>query len=67
MALWSSAATTEESTPPERPSNTLALADLRAHARDGVVDDVADAPQRLAAADLAHETLQQLLALQACA
>ena len=42
----------------------LALAHLRAHARDGVFDDVADAPQRLAAADLAHEALEQLLALQ---
>ena len=42
----------------------LALAHLRAHARDGVVDDVADAPERLAAADLAHEALEQLLALQ---
>ena len=42
----------------------LALAHLRAHARDGIFDDVADAPQRLAAADLAHEALEQLLALQ---
>ena len=42
----------------------LALAHLRAHARDGVFDDVADAPQRLAAADLAHEALEQMLALQ---
>ncbi len=42
----------------------LALAHLRTHARDGVVDDVADAPQRLASANLAHEALEQLLALQ---
>ena len=42
----------------------LALAHLRAHARDGIFDDVADAPQRRAAADLAHEALQQLAALQ---
>ena len=45
----------------------LALAHLRAHARDGVFDDVADAPQRLAAADLAHEALEQLLCPAACA
>ena len=46
------------------PQQHLALAHLRAHARDGVFDDVADAPQRRAAADLAHEALEQLLALQ---
>ena len=45
----------------------LALAHLRAHARDGVFDDVADAPQRLAAADLAHEALEQLACPAACA
>ena len=42
----------------------LARADLRAHARDRILDDVADAPQRLAAADLAHEALQDARALR---
>ena len=42
----------------------LALAHLGAHARDRILDDVADAPQRIAAADLAHEALQQLRPLR---
>ena len=42
----------------------LAAADLGAHARDGILDDVAGAPQRVAAADLAHEALQQPRALR---
>ena len=46
------------------PQQHLALADLGAHARDGILDDVADAPQRIAAADLAHEALQQLRPLR---
>ena len=33
-------------------------ADLFAHARDGVVDDVAGVPERVAAADVAHEALE---------
>ena len=33
-------------------------ADLLAHARDGVVDDVAGVPERVAAADAAHEPLE---------
>ena len=34
------------------------VAHLRAHARDQVLDDVAGGPARLAAADLAHEALE---------
>ena len=47
-----------------QPQQHLARADLRAHALDRVLDDVADAPQRVAAADLAHEALQQPRALR---
>src|SRR5262249_30304792 len=41
----------------------LALADLRAHPLDRVLDDVAGAPQRIRAADLAHEALEEPRAL----
>src|SRR5579863_5354522 len=41
------------------PQEHLALADLGTHAGAGVLDDVADAPQGIAAADLAHKSLQQ--------
>ncbi len=58
MARCRSAATTEESTPPDRPSRTPSRPDLLAHACDGVFDDVAGVPQRIAAADLAHEPLE---------
>ena len=55
MARCRSAATTDESTPPDRPSRTRSRPDLLAHARDGIVDDVAGVPERIAAADVAHE------------
>ena len=42
-------------------------ADLLAHARDGVVDDVAGIPERVAAADVAHEPLEDRRARRACA
>ena len=42
----------------------LAAADLRAHALDRIVDDIAGAPERIAAADLAHEALEQARALR---
>ena len=67
IALCSSAATTEESTPPDKPEDHLVRADLRAHARDLVLDDVLGGPQRLAAADVDHEAPQQRLPLLACA
>ena len=41
----------------------MAAADLRAHARDGVVDDVAGVPAGIAAADFLQETLVQARAL----
>ncbi len=42
----------------------FAIADLRAHPAHRILDDIADAPQRIAAADLAHEALQNPRALQ---
>ena len=64
IARCSSAATTDESTPPDSPSRTWSRAHLLAHARDGVGDDVARLPARLAGADLAHEALDHPCALQ---
>ncbi len=45
------------------PEQHLALAHLRAHAVDGVVDDVAGVPARIALADLAQEALVDARAL----
>ena len=42
----------------------LALADLLAHPRARIFDDVAGAPQRIGAADLAHEALYQPCSLR---
>ena len=64
IARCSSAATTDESTPPDSPSSTRSRAHLLAHARDGIGDDVARLPARLAGADLAHEALDQPRTLQ---
>ena len=66
MARCRSAATTEESTPPESAEQHAVLADLLAHARDRVLDDVAGVPERVAAADVAHETLEDRRARRAC-
>ena len=45
----------------------LVAPDLLAHARDRVRDDVAGLPARLAAADLAHEALEDASGPAACA
>jgi hypothetical protein len=66
IARCSSAATTEESTPPDRPRMTSSLPTLRAHAGDLVVDDVGGSPQRAAAADVRHEAAQHQFALNWC-
>ncbi len=50
--------------PARQAEQHLALANLRAHALDGILDDVADTPQRVAPADLAHEALEQPRALR---
>src|SRR5213082_1703209 len=42
------------------PEQHRAVTDLRAEACDGVLDDVADAPEGIGAADLAHEALEEL-------
>src|SRR6202044_2666399 len=42
----------------------LAGTNLRAHATYRILDDVAHAPQRIAGADLTHETLEQACTLQ---
>jgi hypothetical protein len=55
MARWISAAATDESTPPDRPRMTSSSADLRADARDRLVDVVAHVPVAGAAADVEHE------------
>ena len=47
-----------------QPEQHLVAADLRADARDAVLDDVAGGPARAAAGDLAHEAAQDLAALQ---
>ena len=62
-ASWSSAATTEESTPPDRPSSTLSRPTWARTLRDLPGDDVAGAPGVGAAADVAHEALDDPLAL----
>ena len=53
-----------ESTPPDSPSSTLSRADLLAHARHRVRDDVARLPARFALADFAHEALEHARALE---
>ena len=58
IARCSSAATTEESTPPDSAEQHAILADLLAHARDRVRDDVAGVPERVATADPADEALE---------
>jgi hypothetical protein len=63
MARCSSAATTDESTPPDRPSRTSSSPTCVAHRGDGVVDDVATASTVAAAADLVAEALDDALAL----
>ena len=45
------------------PEQHLAATDLRAEACEGILDDVADAPERIGAADLAHEALEELSSL----
>ena len=40
--------------------------DLVAHARDRVIDDVAGVPERVAAADVAHEALEDRARPRAC-
>ena len=55
MALCSSAAATDESTPPESPSNTRDLPTLRADLRDGVGDEILRRPVLLRAANADEE------------
>ena len=62
IALCSSAATTEESTPPERPQMTLPLPTCSRTRRDGLLDEVAHRPGAGALADLVEEVLEDLLA-----
>jgi hypothetical protein len=55
IALCSSAAATEESTPPDRPSSTRPLPDPRADVLDRMRDEVARRPLLLHAADAEQE------------
>ena len=67
MARCSSAATTDESTPPESPSSTLPVptcARTRSIASSMMLPTL---HKCIAAADLAHEALEQPRALRACA
>ena len=61
-ARCTSSAATDESTPPERPQIDAAVADLRADARDLLLDDRRRAPAAVGAADVLEERRQDLLA-----
>ena len=63
MALPSSAASTDESTPPERSEQHSAVAYLGSQALDGRLAEVAHSPVALCAADLKQEVLYHLLAV----
>ena len=64
MARCSSAATTEESTPPDRPRMTSSLAHLLTHPGDRLGHVVRHVPVAAAAADVAHEAGDDVAALE---
>ena len=63
IARWISAAATDESTPPDRPSRTSSRAGLRADRAHGLVDVVVHVPVVAAAADVVREAGEQRRAL----
>ena len=63
IAWCTSSAATDESTPPQRPQMTFAVADLGADARDLLLDDRRRRPRHVAAADVAEEALEDVLAV----
>ena len=62
MAWANSAATTEESTPPDRPQITRPLAHAAANALDGLAGEIAQLPRAVAMADRRQEVAQDLRA-----
>ncbi len=64
MASWMSTAATAESTPPDKPADHPAGADLRADALDGLVAERLHGPVAAAAGDVAHEVADELRALR---
>ena len=60
MARWMIDAATVESTPPDKPADHAAVADLGLDARRGLVDERGDGPVAGAAADVEREVAQQL-------
>ncbi len=63
IALWISAAATDESTPPDSPRITSSAADLRADGGDRLVDVVGHVPVLRAAADVVREAREDRRAL----
>ena len=63
-ALSSSAAVTDESTPPDRPQMTRSVADALPQFRHGLLEERADLPQALAAADVVEEIVQDAAAVR---
>ena len=63
MALCSSTAATDESTPPESPSTTLSSPSFSRSSRTVASTKLSECPLLLAAADACDEILQQLRAV----
>jgi hypothetical protein len=63
-ALYSNAAVTAESTPPDKPANHSSPADPLAHAFDRLAGEITQTPLSLAAADHRQKIVQQHAALR---